>query len=118
MIETYYQVTHKTSDGVQTHKRDTVERAYFIYKNIIGGDPSANVKLEEISPNGTVVLRGKGEYTIKDEPKPDVKEVGVTPKVTERPQSMFEAMFGITKEEYNECLANWNRLTGQNVELL
>jgi hypothetical protein len=31
---------------------------------------------------------------------------------------MFEMMFGISKEEYNECLVSWNRLTGDNVDLL
>ena len=106
-METYYKVTYKTKTGLEvSHNRDTVERGYYLYKSLMK-DGEENIKLEEISNNGTVVLRGVGCYGVKEE---QIK--------LEEPKSWFEMIFGISKEEYNECLISYNRLTGENIELL
>jgi hypothetical protein len=116
-METYYQVTYKTETGLEvTQRRDTVERGYYLYKNLLE-DGEENIKLEEISNSGIALLRAKGEYKPVKKEQREInanKEQEVKP----RPKSMFEMMFGISKEEYNECLVSWNRLTGDNVDLL
>lgn len=123
-METYYQVTYKTEKGLEvTQRRDTVERGYYLYKNLVSdfiedGIYNYNIKLEEVSNNGIALLRAEGEYKSK-ETEPTSIEV-TTKKVEEKPKpkTLFEMMFGISKDEYNECLTSWNRLTGDNVELL
>lgn len=116
-METYYKVTYKRDkESEVTYTRDTVERGYYLYKSLIENDHIGNIKLEEVSNSGVILLRGNGCYEVieikKEEPK-------ITNKpISKQPQTLFEMMFGITKEEYNECLANWNHLTGENVELL
>lgn len=106
-METYYKVTYKTKTGLEvSHNRDTVERGYYLYKSLMEGGEE-NIKLEEISNNGTAVLRGVGCYGVKEE---NIK--------LEEPKSWFEMIFGISQEEYNECLISYNRLTGENIELL
>lgn len=115
-METYYQVTYITEKGLEvTYKRDTVERAHYLYKSL-KADGEYNIKLEEVSNDGIALLRGEGCYKVVEAEK---EEAAVAEKpIPKRPQTMFEMMFGITKEEYNECLTNWNRLTGDNVDLL
>ena len=116
-MKAYYKVTYKKDKDLEvTYTRDTVERGYYLYKSLIEDDNIDNIKLEEVSDSGTILLRGKGCYEVieikKEEPKIASKPI------SKQPQTWFEMAFGITKEEYNECLANWNRLTGENVELL
>lgn len=115
-METYYQVTYITEKGLEvTYKRDTVERGHYLYKSL-KADGEYNIKLEEVSNDGIALLRGEGCYKVIEAEK---EEEAVAKKpIPKRPQTMFEMMFGITKEEYNECLTNWNRLTGDNVDLL
>ena len=118
-METYYKVTYKTKTGLEvSHNRDTVERGYYLYKSLMK-DGEENIKLEEISNNGTSVLRGVGCYGVKEEQikleEPKSKEEQIK---LEEPKSLFEMMFGISKEEYNECLISYNRLTDENIELL
>lgn len=121
-METYYKVTHILESGLEVvQTRDTVERAYFLYK-MMKEDGDTNIKLEEVSNNGIALLRYDFEYRA-NHPEVDIKEtkqeeVKETLEETEKPKTLFEMMFGISKEEYNECLVNWNRLTGENNELL
>lgn len=121
-METYYKVTHILESGLEVvQTRDTVERAYFLYK-MMKEDGDTNIKLEEVSNNGIALLRYDFEYKA-NHPEVDIKEtkqkeVKETLEEAEKPKTLFEMMFGISKEEYNECLVNWNRLTGENNELL
>jgi len=117
-METYYQVTYITEKGLEvTYKRDTVERAYYLYKSL-KNDEEYNIKLEEVSNNGIALLRGEGCYKVVEAEKVTMTEKPTTKPTPKRHQTMFEMMFGITKEEYNECLTSWNRLTRDNVDLL
>lgn len=113
-METYYKVTYTTERGLEaTYTRDTVERAYYLYKSL-KSDGEQDIKLEEISNAGVALLRGEGCYRVVEDEKEKVAETN-TP-APKQPQTLFEMMFGITKEEYKECLANWNRITGENIE--
>ena len=127
MEETFYQVTYKTKEGLEvTHKRDTVERAYFLYKNLIddfinNGDIYFSIKLEEISHNNSpALLRAKGDYKLIEVPCEDNKIESETEKIENNKEnvSWFERVWGISKSEYNECISNWNRLTGDDVDFL
>lgn len=121
-METYYKVTHILESGLEVvQTRDTVERAYLLYK-MMKEDGDTNIKLEEVSNNGIALLRYDFEYKTHH-PEVDIKETKQeeakeTLEESEKPKTLFEMMFGISKEEYNECLVNWNRLTGENIELL
>ena len=113
-METYYKVTYTTEKGLEvTYTRDTVERAYYLYKSL-KSDGEQDIKLEEISNFGVALLRGEGCYRVV-EPEKEKETAAETP-TQRQPQTLFEMMFGVTKEEYNECLAKWNRLTGENIE--
>lgn len=123
-METYYQVTYKTEKGIEVkQRRDTVERGYYLYKSLIkdfaeDGINDCSIKLEEISANGIALLRAKGEYKPKEIKVDDVK---TTKKETEKgwqPKNWVEMLCGMPIEEYNECIDNWNRLTGENIEHL
>ncbi len=121
-METYYKVTHTLESGLEVvQTRDTVERAYFLYK-MMKEDGDTNIKLEEVSNNGIALLRYDFEYRAHhpevDKKETKQEEVKETLEEAEKPKTLFEMMFGISKEEYNECLVNWNRLTGENIELL
>ena len=123
-METYYQVTYKTEMGVVAKQRsDTVERGYYLYKSLVedfaeDGIYNCSIKLEEISANGTALLRAKGEYKPKEIKADEVKN---TKKETEKgwqPKNWLEMLCGMPIEEYNECIDNWNRLTGDKIEHL
>ena len=60
-METYYKVTYKVNDNEVEQTRDTVERAYYLYKSLMK-ESGYNIKLEEISANGIALLRAEGEY--------------------------------------------------------
>ena len=106
--ETYYQIVFKTEKGLEVvYKRDTVERGYQLYRSL-KEDGESNIKLEEVSNNGIALLRGAGCYEEKHKQPKDIKQS----------KDMFEMMFGISRKEYNDCLLRWNRLTGDNIDLL
>lgn len=113
-METYYQVTYTTEKGLSvSYKRDTVQRGWFLYKDLIEDDIK-DIKLEEVSDSGITLLRGNGIYKpieIKEESKQE------EPK-QEKPRDWFEMVWGISREEYNNCIRRWNGLTGENNELL
>lgn len=111
-MSTYYKVTCRAENVEISYTRDTIERAYYLYKQC-KEDGETNVKLEEISDNGIALLRAEGVYKpIPTEKEEEKKEVA--PK--KQPTDLFEMMWGISREEYNECINNWNRLTGENIE--
>lgn len=117
-METYYQVTYEQGGKKFAWRRDTVMRGYYLYwsyKEENDGSPIPiyeNLRLEEVSPSGVVVLRGKSGHQVRpEEKKPEVK-----PEPTPVPMDLFEYLTGMSRQEYNECLDNWNRLTGENVE--
>lgn len=114
-METYYQVTYITENELKViYKRDTVERGYYLYKSL-EEDGIENIKLEEISNSGVALLRGNGMY----KPQPEIKQETVLQlSLKSKPKDWFEMVWGISKEEYNECINRWNRLTGENNELL
>lgn len=123
-METYYQVTYKTEKGIEVkQRRDTVERGYYLYKSLIidfieDGINDCSIKLEEISANGIALLRAKGEYKPKEVKVDDAK---TTKKETEKgwqPKNWLEMLCGMPIEEYNKCIDNWNRMTGENIEHL
>ena len=115
--ETYYQVVSKTEKGLEVvYKRDTVERGYQLYRSL-KEDGESNIKLEEVSNNGIALLRGAGCYEKKHK-QPNYEEKHKQPKDTKQSKDMFEMMFGISRKEYNDCLLRWNRLTGDNIDLL
>ena len=127
MEETFYQVTYKTKEGLEvTHKRDTVERAYFLYKSLIddfinNGDIYFSIKLEEISHNNSpVLLRAKGDYKPIEVPCEEENKIESEEEIKNNKEnvSWFERVWGISKSEYNECISNWNRLTGDDIEFL
>jgi hypothetical protein len=124
-MERYYQVTYKTIKGLEVkQRRDTVERAHYLYNSMINdyiedGISDYSIKLEEISNNGIALLRAKGEYECKPEVKPEIKpEIKPEVKSNWRPKSIIEELCGMPIEEYNECLDRWNSLTGDNIEHL
>lgn len=120
-METYYQVTYKTTEGLEVkQRRDTIERAHYLYNSMIydyieDGISNYSIKLEEISNNGVALLRAKGEYERKPEVKPEIKQ---EVKSNWRTKNIIEELCGMPIEEYNECLDRWNLLTGDNVEHL
>ena len=123
-METYYQVTYKTELGVEVkQRRDTVERGHYLYKSLIkdfveDGIYDYDIKLEEISANGIALLRAEGEYKQKEVKVDDAK---TTKKETEKgwqPKNWVEMLCGMPIEEYNGCIDNWNKLTGENIEHL
>jgi hypothetical protein len=125
-METYYQVTYKTQEGIEVaRKRDTAERGYYLYQSLVkdfveDGIYDCSIKLEEISVNGVALLRAKGDYKRKEtsnnggyECKTDAHTENVW-----KPKNVIEALCGMPIEEYNECLDRWNLLTGDKVEHL
>lgn len=105
-MSTYYKVTCRAENVEISYTRDTIERAYYLYKQC-KEDGETDIKLEEISDNGIALLRAEGIY----KPIPTEKE---QPK--EQPTDWFEMVWGISREEYNESIDKWNRLTGENIE--
>ena len=112
-MSTYYKVTCRAENVEISYTRDTIERAYYLYKQC-KEDGETDIKLEEISDNGIALLRAEGIYkpipTEKEEPKTEKEQ----PK--EQPTDWFEMVWGVSREEYNGCIDNWNRLTGENIE--
>jgi len=114
LMNPIYRVSYLDNGKLVQFDRDTVMRGFFLYSSL-SKERKSNLKLLEISNSGIVQLRPieltksnieneTRKITIKDNPK--------------KPSSLFELMFGITKEEYNECLRNWSRLTGEELEQL
>ena len=111
-METYYKVTYKDGEGKElTQTRDNVERGYYLYKSLMK-ESGYNIKLEEISANGIALLRAEGEYKPIEVETREVEEK--TEEKTEQSTDWFEMVFGVSRKEYNESLAKWNRLTGEN----
>ena len=113
-MSTYYKVTYKAENVEKSYTRDTVERAYYLYKQC-KEDGETDIKLEEISDNGIALLRAEGVYkpTEKEEPNEQPTDK-VQPK--KQPTDLFELMRSISRGGYNECIDNWNSLTGENNE--
>lgn len=108
-METYYEVTYTDKQGNNKRwTRDTVERGYYLYKSLVS-DGMENVVLREVSANGIAQLR---PYTPSKVEEPKKEE----PKVENKPKSLFELMWGISEEEYNECIENFARLHGTTKE--
>jgi len=103
-METYYEVTYTDKEGnKKSYTRDTVERGYYLYKSLVK-DGMENVVLREVSKYGIAQLRPRTPSGIKEEEKKE------EPKVESKPKSLFELMWGISEEEYNECIKNFARL--------
>ena len=123
-METYYQVTYKTKMGVIVkQRRDTVERGHYLYKSLVedfveDGIYDYSIKLEEISANGVALLRAEGEYKPKEVKVDGVKTAKKETEKGWQPKNWLEMLCGMPIEEYNECIDNWNRLTGENIEHL
>ena len=60
-MSTYYKVTCRAENVEISYTRDTIERAYYLYKQC-KEDGETNIKLEEISDNGIALLRAEGIY--------------------------------------------------------
>ena len=108
-METYYEVTYTDKEGNnKRYTRDTVERGYCLYKNLVS-DGMENVVLREVSANGITQLRPYTPSKVKEEPKKETK-------VENKPKTWFEAVWGISEEEYNECVGDFARLHGTTKE--
>lgn len=126
-MKAYYRVTYKINDLEVVYSRDTIERAYYLYNSLIedlrednkNGD--VDIKLEEVSDDMIAILCAKGIYFLdtREENKDnlDSKEENKD-NYKKAPDDLFEFMWGISKEEYNESLDLWNKLTGDNIELI
>lgn len=111
-METYYEVTYTDKEGNNKRwTRDTVERGYYLYKDLVK-DGMENVVLREISAYGIAQLRPSTPSKVKDEPN---KEQEAT-NAQQKPKSLFELMWGISEEEYNECIENFAKLHGTTKE--
>jgi len=109
-METYYEVTYTDKQGnKKRYTRDTVERGYYLYKDLVK-DGMENVVLREISAYGIAQLRPYTPSGVKEEEKKE------EPKVENKPKSLFELMWGISEEEYNECVSDFARLHGTTKE--
>lgn len=119
-METYYQVTYKTEKGIEVkQRRDTVERGHYLYKSLVkDGIYDCSIKLEEISDNGTALLRAKGEYKPKETKADEVKNPKKETEKGWQPKNWLEMLCGMPIEEYNECIDRWNSLTGEKNEHL
>ena len=109
-METYYEVTYTDKQGNgKRYTRDTVERGYYLYKSLVS-DGMENVVLREVSGNGIAQLRPYTPSKVKEEPKKE------EPKSESKSKAWFEMVWGISEEEYNECLDNFARLHGTTKE--
>ena len=105
-METYYEVTYTDKQGNnKRYTRDTVERGHYLYKSLVS-DGMENVVLREVSASGIAQLRPYTPSKVTEEPKKE------EPKVENKPKSLFELIWGISEEEYNECVGNFARLHG------
>ena len=109
-METYYEVTFTDKEGNgRRYTRDTVERGFYLYKSLVS-DGMENVVLREVSASGIAQLRPCTPSKVKEEPKKEQKE---EPK---KPKSWFEMVWGISEEEYGECIDNFAKLHGVTKE--
>lgn len=104
-METYYEVTYTDKQGNdKRYTRDTVERGHYLYKSLVS-DGMENVVLREVSANGIAQLRPYTPSKVKEEPKSESKS-----------KAWSEAVWGISEEEYDECLDKFARLHGTTKE--
>ena len=109
-METYYEVTFTDKDGNEKrYTRDTVERGYYLYNSIVS-EGMENVVLRELSGSGIAQLRPYTPSKVKEEPKKEQKEE------PNKPKSWFEMVWGISEEEYGECIDRFARLHGVTKE--
>lgn len=110
-METYYEVTYTDKQGnKKSYTRDTVERGHYLYKSLVS-DGMENVVLREVSDYGIAQLRPYTPSKVKEEVKKKEE-----PKVENKPKTWFEAVWGISEEEYDECLDKFARLHGTTKE--
>ena len=109
-METYYEVTFTDKDGNEKrYTRDTVERGYYLYNSLVS-EGMENVVLRELSGSGIAQLRPYTPSKVKEEPKKEQKEE------PNKPKSWFEMVWGISEEEYGECIDRFARLHGVTKE--
>lgn len=110
-METYYEVTYTDKKGNnKRYTRDTVERGHYLYKSLVS-DGMENVVLKEVSVNGIAQLRPYTPSKVKEGEKKKKEQ-----KAENKPKTWFELLWGISEEEYNECVGDFARLHGTTKE--
>lgn len=109
-MKAYYEVSGVKNGKEFCYSREDVTKGYYLYKNYQEEEGVEKLSLAEVCGDERIVLRGYGMTPIEEPKKEEAK-----PEVKEKPKT-FEQMWGISEEEYNECIDNFARLHGTTKE--
>lgn len=110
-METYYEVTYTDKQGNRRRwTRDTVMRGHQLYKDCVR-DGMTDVVLREVSDSGTAQLRPYTPSRVQERPKVETRQ-----KEDFRPKDWFEALCGMPREEYMECVERFASFHGATLE--
>ena len=110
-MKAFYEVKGIKNGVEVSYAREDITKGYYLYKNLLKEGEIENLSLVEVSDNDRIVLRGYGMTPISREEKP--KSAQAEKKVS---NDFFENFFGISREEYNECLERFASLHGTTLD--